>query len=76
MSNSSDTVMTVKEVADYLRVNQRTVYRLAADHRLPCFKVAASWRFKRADIDEWIAAQSLATASADRADKHAEGRKA
>jgi excisionase family DNA binding protein len=52
--------MTVKEVADYLRVNQRTVYRLAVEQKLPGFKVGATWRFKRADIDGWIAAQSSA----------------
>lgn len=60
MSNAPDSVMTVKEVANYLRVNQRTVYRLAVDGRIPCFKVGASWRFKWGDIDEWIAAQSAA----------------
>lgn len=53
-------VMTVKEVAQYLRVNQRTIYRLAVDHKLPGFKVGATWRFKRSDIDKWIAAQSTA----------------
>lgn len=53
-----DSVMTVKEVADYLRVNQRTVYRLAVEGKLPGFKVGATWRFKRADIDSWIDAQS------------------
>lgn len=51
-------VMTVKEVAEYLRVNQRTVYRLAVDRKMPGFKVGATWRFKRADIDGWIAEQS------------------
>ena len=60
MSNTPDSVMTVKEVADYLRVNQRTVYRLAVDGRIPGFKVGANWRFKRGDIDGWIAAQSAA----------------
>jgi len=58
MEISPDSVMTVKDVADYLRVNQRTVYRLAADGKLPGFKVGATWRFKRADIDSWICAQS------------------
>lgn len=59
MSIQSESVMTVQEVADYLRVNQRTVYRLAVGRKLPGFKVGATWRFKRADIDGWIAAQSL-----------------
>jgi excisionase family DNA binding protein len=60
MNTAADSVMTVKEVAEYLRVNQRTVYRLAVDRKLPGFKVGATWRFKRADIDGWIAAQSTA----------------
>ncbi len=59
MSTPTDSVMTVQEVADYLRVNQRTVYRLAVGRKLPGFKVGTTWRFKRADIDGWIAAQSL-----------------
>jgi len=58
MSTATDSVMTVKEVADYLRVNQRTVYRLAGDRKLPGFKVGTTWRFKRADIDRWIDAQA------------------
>lgn len=60
MSSLIESVMTVKEVADYLRVNQRTVYRLAVERRLPGFKVGAIWRFKRDDIDHWIAEQSVA----------------
>ena len=75
MSTSPDSVMTVKEVADYLRVNQRTVYRLAVERRLPAFKVGANWRFKRGDIDGWIAAQSSAAlddeAGVQREDKKA-----
>jgi excisionase family DNA binding protein len=53
-----ESVMTVQEVADFLRVNPRTVYRLAVRRKLPGFKVGTTWRFKRADIDDWIAAQS------------------
>lgn len=58
MSPTPSNVMTVKEVAEYLRVNQRTVYRLAVDRKMPGFKVGANWRFKRSDIDVWIAEQS------------------
>jgi excisionase family DNA binding protein len=63
MSSAASSVMTVKEVAEYLRVNQRTVYRLAVDRKMPGFKVGATWRFKRTDIDVWIAAQSGVAAS-------------
>ena len=68
-------VMTVKEVADYLRVNQRTVYRLAVERRLPGFKVGATWRFKRGDIDAWIAAQSSVARPAEATDMPGEVKK-
>jgi excisionase family DNA binding protein len=47
-------VLTVKEVATLLRVDEKTVYRLVRRRDLPGFKVAGSWRFKRDDIDSWI----------------------
>jgi len=53
----SDQVLTVKEVAEYLKVNERTVYRMAVDGRIPAFKVGASWRFKQKELEVWIAVQ-------------------
>ena len=53
----SDQILTVKKVADYLKVNERTIYRLAARKEIPAFRVGASWRFKREEIDEWITRQ-------------------
>jgi len=50
----TDQIMTVKEVADYLKVNDRTIYRMAAAEKIPAFKVGASWRFKSSEINEWI----------------------
>ena len=49
--------MTVREVANYLNVDEKTVYRLAQKGELPGFKVAGTWRFKREDIDRWIEEQ-------------------
>jgi excisionase family DNA binding protein len=46
--------VTVRDVAAYLNVDAKTVYRLASRGELPGFKVAGTWRFKRADIDVWI----------------------
>lgn len=46
--------MTVHDVALYLKVDEKTVYRLAQRAQLPAFKVAGVWRFKREDIDAWI----------------------
>lgn len=46
--------MTVRDVALYLNVDEKTVYRLAQRGELPGFKVAGTWRFRRADMDTWI----------------------
>jgi excisionase family DNA binding protein len=52
--------MTVRDVAAYLNVNEKTVYRLAQRRELPGFKVAGTWRFQRGDLDAWIEAQKKA----------------
>jgi len=45
--------LTVKQIAEYLQVNERTIYKLAHAGRIPCFKVAGTWRFWKREIDEW-----------------------
>ncbi len=52
--------MTVREVASYLNVDEKTIYRLAKRGDLPGFKVAGTWRFKKGDIDAWIERQKIA----------------
>lgn len=49
--------MTVREVAAFLNVDEKTIYRLAQKEGLPGFKVAGAWRFQRADIQRWIDAR-------------------
>jgi excisionase family DNA binding protein len=51
-------IMTIKDVADYLKVTERTIYRLAAAKQVPAFKVGGSWRFSKGDLDHWIREQS------------------
>ncbi len=53
----SDPILTIKDVADYLKVNERTIYRLAASGQLPGFKVGNSWRFKQSELEQYIVAQ-------------------
>ncbi len=55
-------ILIIKDVAEYLKVTERTIYRLAAAKKIPAFKVGGSWRFSRADIDEWIKQQSAISA--------------
>jgi excisionase family DNA binding protein len=58
-SSGSRGIMTIGEVAEYLKVTERTIYRLAAAKKIPAFKVGSSWRFSFADIDAWIKQQSM-----------------
>lgn len=62
-STSEGDILTIKQVADYLKVTDRTIYRLAAAKKIPAFKVGGTWRFSRADIDCWIAGQTSVTQS-------------
>jgi excisionase family DNA binding protein len=50
-------LLTVKVVAEYLRVNQYTVYRLVSQKKLPAFKVGSQWRFERSVLDNWLKRQ-------------------
>jgi PTS system nitrogen regulatory IIA component len=47
-------IMTIEEVADYLRVSERTVYDWAQKEMLPGGKLGTSWRFRRSDIERWV----------------------
>ncbi len=53
----NDEILTLKEIAKYLKLVEKTAYRLAAEGKLPGFKVGGSWRFKKADIETWISEQ-------------------
>ena len=50
----SGEILTLKEVAEYLKLAEKTAYRLVAEGKLPGFKVGGSWRFKESDIESWI----------------------
>ena len=54
-------ILTIREVAELLKINEKTAYRLAADGKIPGFRVGGSWRFRRTDIDQWIGEQRTAT---------------
>jgi excisionase family DNA binding protein len=50
-----DSVLTVQDVAQYLKLNPSTVYRLLKEKQLPAFKIGSEWRFNRGSIDRWRA---------------------
>jgi excisionase family DNA binding protein len=53
----TEQIMTLKEVAQYLKLTEKTAYRLAANKKIPGFKVGGSWRFKMSDLQDWIEQQ-------------------
>jgi excisionase family DNA binding protein len=53
----ADQILTLKEVAAYLKLAEKTAYRLASEGKLPGFKVGGSWRFKSSDLEAWIEKQ-------------------
>jgi len=54
-----DRLMTVKQLATYLNVNERTVLKLVQEGALPGVKVGNQWRFRRVMIDTWLDDQML-----------------
>ncbi len=46
-------ILTVRELATYLRVSMSTIYRLTRDKELPAFRVGGDWRFKLDEIEKW-----------------------
>lgn len=53
----SDEIMILKEVAQYLKLAEKTAYCLAAEGKLPGFKADRSWHFEREEVERWIEQQ-------------------
>lgn len=55
MSETEGEILTLEEVALYLKAGKRTLYRLAQEGKIPAFKLGGTWRFRRSDLEHWIA---------------------
>ena len=53
-----DQFLTTEEVLGYLQINLRTIYRLLKARQIPAVRVGRQWRFRRADLDAWLAARA------------------
>jgi PTS system nitrogen regulatory IIA component len=51
---AEDAILTIEEVAKYLRVSERTVYDWAQKGEIPSGKIGTVWRFKKSEIEEWV----------------------
>ena len=47
-------VMTIAEVAEYLRIPRGSIYKLAQLRKIPCQKVGRHWRFRRQAVEDWL----------------------
>jgi excisionase family DNA binding protein len=70
--------LTTEEVLSCLKLNPRTIYRLIKTGELPAIRIGRQWRFRRADLDEWIDRQRShhdhgKSASDPGGDRHADG---
>ena len=52
------TILTVREVAEYLRLSEAKVYRLVNEGQLPVVRLGKTWRFRKDLLDNWLAEQS------------------
>jgi excisionase family DNA binding protein len=50
-------ILTLSQVADYLKVHKNTIYRLVMRRQLPAFKVGHDWRFDSNSLDRWLQGQ-------------------
>lgn len=59
MSGTPPEILTIDEVAAYLRLTPQTIYKWAQEKRIPAVKLGKEWRFRRSVIDRWFDEQLL-----------------
>jgi excisionase family DNA binding protein len=53
----NDEILTITEVCSYLKLADKTGYRLVLEGKIPGFKVGGSWRFRKSEIERYILEQ-------------------
>jgi excisionase family DNA binding protein len=56
---ANNEILTIDEVAAYLRLTPQTIYKWAQEKRIPAVKLGKEWRFRRSIIDRWFDDQLL-----------------
>jgi len=54
----SSNLMTIEDLAGYLKVTRRTIYDWLKHNKIPALKLVGQWRFKKDKIDAWLDNQS------------------
>lgn len=55
LAQTASDILTSSEAAQYLQVHPRTVVGMASRHEIPSFRIGRHWRFRKSDLDLWIA---------------------
>lgn len=67
----TDEVLTIKEIAEILKLAEKTVYSMAQRGELPTIKVRGQWRIRRADLERWLDQQPKGHAQGREGPDHA-----
>jgi len=54
MMEGDSPIMTLEEIAKYLKIGKSTLYKMAREGKIPAVKIANQWRFRKEDIDKWL----------------------
>jgi excisionase family DNA binding protein len=54
MPNFNSGLMTIDDLASYLKVSRRTIYEWLKNNKIPALKLIGQWRFKKDKIDAWL----------------------
>ncbi|MBU0676185.1 MAG: helix-turn-helix domain-containing protein [Proteobacteria bacterium] len=65
MTVNQDNILTIEELAVYLKISKSSLYKLAQKGEVPGQKVGKHWRFRRDIIDQWMAESTSATKRKD-----------
>lgn len=57
MAEKHESVLTIDELAEYLKISKSTLYKLVQERKIPGQKVGRHWRFHRETIDRWLGEQ-------------------
>lgn len=50
-------LVTIKEISSLLNIAEKTIYKMAAEERIPAYKLGGSWRFSIVEVERWLAEQ-------------------
>lgn len=53
-TNENQSLMTVNDISEYLRISKTSVYRLVRERKIPVSRIGRHLRFRRGVIDEWL----------------------